>query len=151
MLSIFCISSIKYFFNFNSCSWILLTPILFMYKIASFKPITSAIGGVPASNLVGMLFNSYVPSSSKYWFIPPPYCTGSIFSNKLYLPYKTPTPVGPIILWAEKAINDILHFSTLTSIWLTACEASTIKYIFLSSQILPISSIGRISPTTLLT
>ena len=70
-------------------------------SIASPRDIASTIGGVPASNFVG--------GSAKVDFsilttsiISPPPKNGGISSNNLYLPNKTPIPVGPYNLCPEK-------------------------------------------------
>ena len=69
------------------------------------------IGGVPASNLPGKSAGSK-PSSRTRRIMPPPPKNGGIASSSSRLPYSTPTPEGPSILWplkARKSASQGLH------------------------------------------
>ena len=77
-------------------------PILSRYLIVAPNPAACAKSGVPASNLSGSIAH-VAELSSTTPIIPPPNSTGSNFSNKCFLPYSTPIPVGPHILCALKA------------------------------------------------
>ena len=61
------------------------------------SPITCAILGVPASNFHGSSLNETVSIDTSLIISPPPK-NGSISLKISFLPYNTPTPVGPIIL-----------------------------------------------------
>ena len=63
---------------------------------------TSAIGGVPASNFAGG-GAKVVRSSVTVSIMSPPPCQGGIASSRAARPYSTPMPVGPKSLWPENA------------------------------------------------
>lgn len=72
------------------------------YLQASARPMAPAMFWVPASNLEGGSSRDMLPFSSKREFISPPHIRGVSSLSMSYLPYITPMPVGPHILWPEK-------------------------------------------------
>ncbi len=70
--------------------------------MAAPSPITSAMAGVPASNLAGS-GAKVVPAKLTVWIMSPPPCQGGIDSRRADRPQRSPTPVGPNILWPEQA------------------------------------------------
>ena len=70
--------------------------------MAAVRPTASAIGGVPGSNRQGRSFQvAWSTQTSLIISLPPR--AGSSASSRARRPYSTPSPVGPSILWAEKA------------------------------------------------
>ena len=106
-----------------SCAWIFSSPISVRKSTAAPKPTTSAMGGVPASNLYGSSFHKERPFSTRR-IISPPYRKGGIASSTSRRPQSTPTP-GPHILWPEKAAKSAPSACTSNGRCGAACAAST--------------------------
>src|SRR5687768_10804068 len=80
--------------------------------MAAPRPMTPAMSGVPASNLLGSgayFVRAHVTDS----IMSPPPMNGGIASSRFFRPHNTPTPVGPNILTGEgvKIAADIAHVS----------------------------------------
>ena len=82
------------------------------------------MGGVPASNFHGTSLG-VKPSTVTLVIISPPPMNGGMASSSSARAHRAPMPVGPHILWAEKATKSASHACTSTGRWGTAWHAST--------------------------
>ena len=103
--------------------------------------------GVPASNLCGP--SAHVePSGFTIEIISPPPRNGSISASSPGRAQRTPTPVGPSILCAEKANTSHPSDSTSTGRWGALCAPSTSSSAPAFRAIPAISAIGLMVPRT---
>ena len=92
--------------------------------MAAPSPMASAIGGVPASNFAGSSAG-VKPSRRTSAIMSPPPRKGGMASSSSSRPHSTPMPVGPHILWAEKARKSAPMACTSVGTWGTYWQAST--------------------------
>src|ERR1700685_3633092 len=98
-------------------------PISFRYPMAAVRPTASAMGGVPASKRAGGGAARKLSSLTSR-IMPPPPRKGGMASSSSARPHRTPMPVGPIILWAEKAMKSTPSSRTSTGEWGASCAPS---------------------------
>ena len=84
--------------------------------MAAPSPTASAIGGVPASNFQGSSAQLN-PSRRTSLIISPPPRNGGMASSSSRRAHRTPMPVGPSILWPEKATKSAPRAPTSIVRW----------------------------------
>ena len=83
-----------------------------------------AMAGVPASNFHGSSLGLNPLRCTSRIMSPPPMNGGIAFSSSRR-PHSAPMPVGPSILWPEKAMKSMSNSCTFTGMCGTAWHAST--------------------------
>ena len=92
--------------------------------MAAPRPTASAMLPVPASNLLGMGWNTVFSKVTSAIMLPPP-CQGGMSSSTSRLPHTTPMPVGPKTLWPENTKKSAPMSCTSTRMCEMDCAPST--------------------------
>ncbi len=147
--AIFCSDNSACDISMASCLSMSCRPVFSVHSSAAASPTASAEATVPASNFRGS--SAHVKSCSvTLWIMSPPPRNGGIFCRSSAFPYSTPIPVGPYVLWPEKAKKSQSSFCTSMTACAACCEASTRTAApFLCARSM-ISFSGCIVPSTLL-